>query len=310
MIHSRYSNTAHCPYRKGIFAATVACLILLLSPSEAVDFPKRIVSLSPSTTEIIYGVGAWARVVGVTLYADFPPEAATLPKVGGWVDPNIEAIFALKPDLVVMTDTQNQIFGDKLRRIRLNTLSVEGNDSVRDILDSILAIGRALGRERQALALARSVEEEIEAVRAAVLNRKPRRALFVVGRNPGTLEDIYVIGRGSYIDELITIAGGRNVIETKALAVKISRESALSLNPDFIIEVNHEKPDKTAEVVAVWSALTQVAAVKNGRVHVVRSASLLHPSQRITEGARMLAEILHPEAGDKSGGEIQTTKKR
>ena len=115
-------------------------ILIFLKVSYSEEFPKRIVSLSPSITEIIYGLGAWDKVVGVTLYSDFPPEAKDLPKVGGWVDPNLEAILAQKPDLVIMIDDQYTIFGDKIRKLGLNTLSVESNDSVKDILDSIVPV--------------------------------------------------------------------------------------------------------------------------------------------------------------------------
>ncbi|HEX3035480.1 MAG TPA: cobalamin-binding protein [Thermodesulfobacteriota bacterium] len=266
-----------------------------LNVSHSKQFPQRIISLSPSITEIIYGIGALKNVVGVTLYTDFPPEAKKIPQVGGWVNPNLEAILKLQPDLVIMIEDQNQIFGDKIRRLGLKTLAVDSNKSISDVLDSITDIGKALGKEEKARKLRESVKSDIEEIQVKTKDIHPKRVLFVVGRNPGTLEDIYAIGNMSFINEIITVAGGQNVIEIERLAVKISREAILSLNPDVIVEVNHDTTDKKAEVLQVWNGLKEVSAVKNGEVYVVPSKALVHPSQRILEAAGILAEILHPE---------------
>ena len=268
---------------------------IFLNVSHSKQFPQKIISLSPSITEIVYGVGAWKNVVGVTLYTDFPPEAKKIPQVGGWVNPNLEAILKLQPDLVIMIEDQNQIFGDKVRRLGLKTLAVDSNKSVSGVLDSITDIGKALGKEENARRLRESVKSDIEEIRAKTKDFRPKRVLFVVGRNPGTLEDIYAIGNTSFINEIINVAGGQNVIEIERLAVKISREAVLSLNPDVIVEVNHDTTDKKAAVLQVWNGLKEVSAVKNGEVHVVPSRALVHPSQRIVEAASILAEILHPE---------------
>ncbi|HWP93241.1 MAG TPA: cobalamin-binding protein [Thermodesulfobacteriota bacterium] len=271
------------------------------SYSSSRPFPERIISLSPNITEIIYGLGAMEKVVGVTLYSDFPPEVEGLPKVGGWIDPNLEAILELKPDLVIMIEDQNEIFGDKIRKLGLNTLSVDCNGSIKDIADSIEQIGRALGKEAEAKKLAEDMDSDLEEIRTKTKNITPKRLLFVVGRNPGTLEDIYVIGRTGFMNEMITIAGGENVIDSDRLAVKVSREAILKLNPEVIIEINHEKLDKKDKVLAEWGELKRVSAVSNKEIYSVSSTVLLHPSQRVVEGTRILARILHPEIFDRYG---------
>lgn len=291
----------------------LVCLSFIIIPlfgvSHSEQFPKRIVSLSPNITEILYGLGAWESVVGVTLYSDFPPEVRNIPKIGGWVDPNLEAIVALKPDLVIMIEDQNRIFGNRIRDLGLKTLSLDCNNSIGDILDSIWSIGKALGKEREARRLIENVESSLEGVKAKVKGVRPRRVLFVVGRTPGALEDIYAIGKTGFINEIITIAGGENVIDSDRMAVKISKEAVLSLNPDVIVEVNHEDDDRRGEVLRVWGELKEVSAVKNGGVHIVSSTVLLHPSQRIVEGAGILAKIFHPEVFEVHGsGETRVGK--
>ena len=130
---------------------------------------------------------------------------------------------------------------------------------------------------------------------------KKKSVMIVVGRNPGTLEDIYVIGRNNYIDELITLAGGENVVKNERNALKITKEAIFSFDPDVIIEINHQKMDKEDEILEIWSSLTQVDAVKNNQVHILSSKVLLHPSQRIVDGAQILFDILHPELKEKYG---------
>jgi len=287
---------------KRFFLVYVIVLILISSgASYSQPFPNRIVSLSPSITEVIYGLGAMEKVVGVTLYSDFPPGVEKLPIVGGWIDPNLEAILELKPDLVIMIEDQNEIFGDKIRKLGLNTLSVDCNGSIKDITDSIWQIAKALGKEGDARRLVEDIDTNLEEIKAKTKNTNPKRLLFVVGRNPGTLEDIYVIGRTGFMNEMITIAGGENVMDSDRLAVKVSKEAILKLNPEVIIEINHEKLDKIDKVVAEWRELKQVSAVKNREIYPVSSTVLLHPSQRVVEGTRILAGILHPEVFDRYG---------
>lgn len=287
---------------KRFFLVYVIVLILISSgASYSQPFPNRIVSLSPSITEVIYGLGAMEKVVGVTLYSDFPPGVEKLPIVGGWIDPNLEAILELKPDLVIMIEDQNEIFGDKIRKLGLNTLSVDCNGSIKDITDSIWQIAKALGKEGDARRLVEDIDTNLEEIKAKTKNTNPKRLLLVVGRNPGTLEDIYVIGRTGFMNEMITIAGGENVMDSDRLAVKVSKEAILKLNPEVIIEINHEKLDKIDKVVAEWRELKQVSAVKNREIYPVSSTVLLHPSQRVVEGTRILAGILHPEIFDRYG---------
>ncbi len=272
-------------------------LILLVQAFPTVSFseaPQRIIPLSPSVAEILYGIGAWEKVVGVTIYSDFPPEAKNLPKVGGWVNPNLEAIVALRPELIIMVDEQERIFGEKLRKIGLETLAVKSK-TFGDIINAILTVGRAIGREKVAKKVAEDVKLKIDEIRQRTKSLNQKKVLFVVGRNPGALSDIYAIAPGSFIDEIITAAGGENVMkESKGFTVNISKEAVLILNPEVIVEINPGKNEK--EALKVWNELSVVSAVKNGEVHIIEETAFLHPSQRVIEGTQILAKILHPEA--------------
>lgn len=285
------------------FFLTVTLLAILCIPSAADESPARIVSLSPSLTHIIYALGEMDRIVGVTIYSDFPPEAAKLPKIGGWVNPNFEAIVALRPDAVLLMKDQDAMFGEKLRSLGLNTIIVSGNDSVEDIIDTVNFIGGLLGRDEKAGEVAGHIRDSIAAVRKKTEALPRTKTLFVVGRNPGTLEDIYVIGQNNYINELIEIAGGENVVRNERFSIKLTREAILTLDPDVIVEVNHEQPDKEEEILRVWKGLGESRAVRNGRVYILPTTVLLHPSQIIAEGAGVLAGVLHPEIAEDHGND-------
>jgi len=279
---------------------SVLIFLVPTSPSNSEKYPERIISLSPNITEIIYGIGAWEKVVGVTLYSDFPPEVEGVPKVGGWVNPNFEEIVKLNPDLVLLMKDQDGMFGDKIRKLGYKTITIDSNTSIDDIQNSILEIGRMLGKQDEAHRLSEEIKNSLNEIRSETKNTPDKKVLLVVGRNPGRLEDIYVIGKNNYINELISLAGGTNVVESDRLALKITIEAILSYSPDVIIEVNHQKNKDTDDIVKIWNGLKETQAVKNQEVHVVFSNELLRPSQRIIEGARILSRILHPELSFKN----------
>jgi iron complex transport system substrate-binding protein len=278
------------------------CLLLITGlKANTAEAPKRIISLSPNITQIIYALGAWENVVGVTIYSDYPPEAKDMAKVGGWVNPNMEAILALKPDLVVLMKDQDTIFGRKLDTLGLKKFVIDSNESVSDILGSISALGEVLGREREAGVLVKDLRTSLDRITEATKDAEKKSVLIVVGRNPGTLEDIYVIGRDNYMNELLNMAGGENVIENKRLSIKLTKEAILTLDPDVIIEINHDQSQRESQILETWDELNLAKAVRDNQVYILPSTVLLHPSQRIVEGASVLTQILHPELEDTHG---------
>ena len=276
-------------------------LIITVGYSYSDNKPQRIVSLSPNLTQVIYALGSMNQVVGVTIYDEYPVEVMELPKVGGWINPNYEAILALRPDLVVLMKDQDISFGHKLRKLGLKTFIAKSNDSINDIIEAISDLGEILGESEKATKLTAGIKSDLSEIEQKTKNTTKKRVLLVVGRNPGTLEDIYVIGRNNYIDELITLAGGENVVKNERNALKITKEAIFNFNPDVIIEINHQKLDREDQILDIWNSLNTVDAIKNNQVYVLSSKVLLHPSQRIVEGAQTLADILHPEIKEKYG---------
>jgi len=207
----------------------------------------------------------------------------------------------LKPDLVVLMKDQDTIFGEKIRDLGLKTYVIDSNDSISDILKSISDLGSVLNKNQEATILRNNIETNLNKIKELTKDSQKKKVLIVVGRSPGTLEDIYVIGRDNYINELLTIAGGENVVENKRLSIKITQEAILYFDPDVIVEVNHEKLNRESEILNTWANLKLAKAVRNNQVFILSSTFLLHPSQRIVDGARVLAETLHPELKEKYG---------
>jgi iron complex transport system substrate-binding protein len=264
--------------------------------------PQRIISLSPSTTEVLYGVGAFERVVAVSDYDKFPPEVAKLPRIGGWSNTNLEQVATLKPDLIIMTSSQAPLIKDKLDALGVRTVTVP-SFTVEDALKGIEQIGAVTGRDEAARQLVAETRAKLEDVRARTRDLPRLRVLCIVDRVPGTLRGLYTATRGSFFAELIEIAGGESIAPPASNGFgQISKEAVVSLNPDIIFDLLQSGDGKLAEnVQQVWKELSEVKAVRDGRVYSLRDESMLHPSQFVGDTARKFAEIIHPQAFSTTG---------
>ena len=260
--------------------------------------PQRIVSLSPSVTEILYGVGAFERVVAVSDYCEYPKEVARLPRVGGWNNPHLEQIVGLRPDLVVFAEAQAPFIKDKVEALGIKTLSVPSN-TIADALAAIEQTGRAVGNEAEAQRLAAETRERLDAVRARTRDLPRRRVLVVVDRIPGTLRDIYTATRGSFISQVVEAAGGESIAPAAQTGWgKMQKEAIVALDPEIIIDLMMQPSESGAaeDATLVWGELKQVKAVREGRVYTLRDAKLIHPSQFVADSARKIAELIHADA--------------
>ena len=259
--------------------------------------PQRIVSLSPSVTEILYGIGAWPQVIAVSQFCTYPDDVKNKPRVNGWDKTNLEQVMALKPDFVIGVDAQEPFLRDKLTGLGVRFLFVK-SQTVADIMASMKEIGRGTGHEREATELAAKTQGEIDAVRKAVGDRPHPRVLCVVDRVPGTIRDLYTATRGSYLDELISIAGGESIAPVAKHGYgKINKEAVLTLNPEVIIDmVQGSKGNFGEDPVAVWNELAEVRAVREKRIYSMSDPSVIHPSQFVGHTAQVFAKALHPES--------------
>ncbi|HVX66764.1 MAG TPA: cobalamin-binding protein [Bryobacteraceae bacterium] len=264
--------------------------------------PQRIISTSPSITEMLYALGLGNRVVGVTTFCHYPPEVEKKPKIGNYLSPSLEVIVGLRPDLVIAEESGVR-HPEKLASLRLNVLDID-DSSLAGIYASIRKIGKAAGIEARAEALCANMRGSLEAIRRKTAPLPRRRILFLVGRTPGRIEDLIAVGRGSYLNELIELAGGRNVFGDSAAGyAKIGLEELLARNPEVVVDMGEmsQTAGVTAAqkraVVALWNRYPNLAAVRQHRVFAVASDIFVVPGPRVVDAAREFARMLHPEAG-------------
>jgi iron complex transport system substrate-binding protein len=253
--------------------------------------PQRIVSLVPSVTEILFALKAEPRLVGVTDFCDFPPEATRRPKVGGMVAPSLEAIIALKPDLVIATNegTREDTF-TQLSRVKVPVYLVAAHH-VADATSLVRRLGELTGRESAAEPLAARLEQRIEAVKKAVLPFARLRVLYVLWPEP-----LIVPGRGAMVSELIQIAGGQSLTADDPDAwPRYSLEAAVAKSPEVILLANHGA-GTGAVSMDKWRRLASLPAVKSGRLFSVNGDLLHRYGPRFVDGLEQLARAIHPEA--------------
>jgi iron complex transport system substrate-binding protein len=261
------------------------------SPADAQSTPRRIVSLSPSVTEVLFEAGVGPQVVGVTSYCRFPREVLALPKVGGYLTPSYEALLALQPDLVVTLPEQADV-EPKLTALGIPILRVD-HRSLDGIIRSIEQVGERCGLITRAKPVADALRHTLAAARRLVAGARPRVLIcFGRGEDFGRLT---AAAPGTIHDDLITQAGGTNVLMSGAVAYPtLSAEGVMRLNPDVIIEFSSGGTD-VAALRHQWRRLDSVRAVRNGRVYVFTGEFLSVPGPRFARFADTIARAIRGE---------------
>jgi iron complex transport system substrate-binding protein len=258
---------------------------------------QRIISMSPNATEILYGLGVIDRVVAVSDYDVWPPEVKKLPRIGGWSTPSLERVLAFRPDLVLLSDAQMQLIGPQLRQLGLNVVALPTH-TLDDAYSAIRITGHATGREAEAAQMEASTRAGIERVRGRTRSLVHPSVLCVVDRTPGTLRDVYAAGDGSFIAELIAVAGAHSVVPRSNEGYsRVGKEALLAYNPDIIVDMMQGPPGRLGEdPQAVWRDFPELAAVRNHRIVPVHEDYVLHASQMVVKTAVLFARIFHPES--------------
>jgi len=278
-------------------AGLQACLAA--SAAQPAARPSRIISLVPAATEMLYAIGAGPRVVAVSSYDKYPPEVTKLPNVGALIDPNVERVLSLKPDLVVVYGSQTDL-KRQLARARIAVFDYR-HAGLADITRTIRELGVRTGDQPAADTLASRIDRDLDGIRAKVRPLTKPRTLLVFGRERLALRGIYASGGVGFLHDMLETAGGINVFaDAKVQSVQISTEQVLAKRPDVILETraaNSAFPtgDRQAEL-DVWSALSSVPAVRNHRVLFLFDDRIVVPGPRVAEGTLAMAKALHPEA--------------
>jgi len=276
---------------------TFPLILSIAAFAYAADKPQRIVSLSPDLTEMLYGVGAFNRIVGVSNYDLYPPEVAKIPHLGDLHNPSLERLTALRPDLIIVNDAQAPFLEDKFKDLGLRVLKTS-NRSLEEVYGSMLSIGRATGNESEAGRLVAATRAGLEHV-ASRTSRLPKpRVVLIVDRTPGTLRDLYTATGGSFLAELVAIAGGRiAAAPVKSGYAKLSKEDLLAIDPDIILDLIHGVKSRfSGDPMEAWREMPELKAVRNHRVHGVNEDYVPHASQRMLLTAELFARLIHPEA--------------
>jgi ABC-type Fe3+-hydroxamate transport system substrate-binding protein len=293
-------------FRRGGSSPLPVCVVVLLLSFAAIaraaaDPPRRIISAAPSITEMLYALGLGDRVVGVTTFCHYPPEVRDKPKIGSYMQPNIETMLAMRPDLVVILK-EHAGLGDRLSQVGLTVLELD-NNGLEGVYGSLQKLGERCGVAETAERRVAGIQSDLSKIQARAAGLPRRSVMFIVGRTPGVVRDLVVVGRGSFLNELIEIAGGHNLFSDSAAAYpRIGLEDLYAARPEVIIDMGDmADTDRVTEehrrsVASLWQQYPMLPAVEAGRVYPVAKDIFVVPGPRVVETATELLRMIHPEA--------------
>jgi iron complex transport system substrate-binding protein len=253
---------------------------------------KRVVSLAPNLTEIVFALGEGDQLAGDTDYCDYPPEATGKPHVGGPVNPNLEQVVALTPDLVLATKAINRRETvDALARIGVPVYATDPH-SVDDMIASIEHIGKVLHAEKTAAPLAGDLRERLTNIDRRIAGTAPRRVLFVVWTDP-----LISVGRGTFIADALRRAGARSVVNANAEWPRVNLEEILQLQPEFLVFASAHSADTQHDIDSLrarpgWRDLD---ALRRGNI-VIISDAINRPAPRMVDAVEQLARAFHSDS--------------
>jgi iron complex transport system substrate-binding protein len=253
--------------------------------------PERIVSLAPSITEIVFALDQGYRLKGVTTYSDFPPEAKKLPKVGSYVQLDLEKIVALKPDLCIAIKDGNPIVvAQRLESMKIPVYAVNPKN-LKTVIQTVQEIGGLLKVEKKANKLVQNMKLRIQKVKSMVAKTTYRPRVFLqIGVSP-----IVSVGTNTFSHELIVLAGGKNLAEGPIAYPRYSIEQVLALSPEVIIITSMERAAVFKKVKAEWDRWPNMPAVRNHHVFIEDSNLFDRPTPRLVDGLELMVRLIHPE---------------
>ncbi len=253
--------------------------------------PKRIVSLAPNITEILFGLGLDEEIVGVSIHCNFPAKARSKARVGSYISLDFEKITSLKPDLIIATGAGNtRDMVDRLGKLGFPSYVIYPKN-FDDILKSILHIGEVVNREKEARGITEEMRKRSQKV-IELAKGLPRPKVFIqIAEAP-----VVTVGKGSFADDLIRLAGGENIAgKEKEVYPRFGMEEILKRSPEVIVISSMNPKGDYQKILQEWNRWKTIPAVKNGRIHLIDSDLLDRPSPRIIDGLEELARVLHPE---------------
>lgn len=278
----------------------LACGYAMLRPAEGrtgmrgAQPPLRIVSMAPNLTETLFALGLGAHVVGVTQDSDYPPAASAKPKVGTFWQPDIEAVIASKPDLVVtLAFEQQKDLARRLERVGYDCLVIN-IETIDDFFQAVATMGAATGAQKQARELSDGIRASIRRLQGTIAKLPKVKVLWVVQREP-----LRVAGRDTFLNEMIELAGGENAIgATLHKYPPISAEQVIAAGPEVVIEpamVEDALDGQYRQAISYWRKYTNVPAASKGRIYVIDGDIVSRLGPRLFSGIDAIAKCLRPE---------------
>lgn len=250
--------------------------------------PERIISVAPSITELVYGLGEGDKLVGRTDYCDYPAEAANVESIGSLTDPNIEKIIELKPDVVIASTHFKDDVAKKLQDLGIKIIVLYDANEFEGAYNSISTLGEILNAQDKAKDIVNTIKKDVESVKAAVEGKEAPTVYYVVGF--GKAGDYTATG-DTFIGQMIEMAGGNNIAKD-ATGWKYSLENIIENDPEYIIVSKNY--DVKAQFIST-DGYKELSAVKNNKVIEMDDNLLNRQGPRLGEGVKTLAKILHPD---------------
>lgn len=279
------------------------CLTLFASPirasiaesDEASTGSLRLLSLTPSVTEMLFALGLGDQVVGVTDFCNYPPAARQKPRVGGLFDPNIEMMLRLDPDLAIAAfvgdETLNRLAGAGIEVLTLPSETID------DVKQDILKLGQRLGTEPRALVLVARIEQGLAEIERRNADRESPTVLYVIGHPPGVLRDIYAAGPSTFLDEMLEAAGARNAMaDSPSRYPLVSREFLMRHPPDLIVDTKPDgspmSEDEKTSLIGQWKTMLGPRG-ENTRIVILDDPRMTIPGPGLVDSALKLERLIH-----------------
>ncbi len=249
---------------------------------------KRIITLAPALTEIIYVLNANDKLVGNTKFCNYPNDAKNIKKIGGYIDMNIEMILSLNSNLIICYP--EHMGKMKLLKNKSELLMVQ-HSTISDILNSIEIIGKKINRKKESKALINNIKNVLYKKNKVKLKKK---VLLIADRDPDRLKSMYIIGNKDFLSELLELAGAKNCYNGNIPYPSVSIESIVSMNPDIIIELSFIKNTKSKKkILKIWEKYKMINAVKNGKIFFKSEDFWKKPGPRIIKIFKELDRVIN-----------------
>ena len=287
------------------FHVSIFCLSFLISglfqSLEASSIfehqPQRIISTSPSITEILFELGLQDRIVAVTDFCIYPEEACHLPSIGGVLNPDIETIVSLTPDLIILQSDSAKM-EKNIKSLGIPTFSIKVR-TISDIFESINLLGKELNCQEAAKKLLFLLKDKINTFKQRLAGRLPKKVLLLLGDSSNPARDLYAVGPGTFLNELLVLSGGKNILKnSKAQYPKLSKEFIIEQSPEIIIEAGPKSdlPQKEIDYrVGQWNRFPTIRAVRDKRIYFIGADYILIPGPRLVKILENFVQVIHPD---------------